>query len=112
MRCQNLWVALARRDRPDDGHAGNSGDVGHDMMKLQVHLRQRLLHVLNVCRRVIQQPLTLPEIGAQAGHFGLRPEAGTQQAVFVKALQPLCVADVSLPPWYVLRIPGVDHHHL
>jgi hypothetical protein len=81
-------------------------------MQLQVHLRQGLLHVLNVCRRVIQQPLTLPQIGAQAGHFGLRPEAGTQQAVFVESLQPLCVADVGLPPRYVLRIPGVDHHHL
>ena len=45
MRRQNLWVALARHYRPDDGHAGNSGDVGHDVMKLQVHLRQGLLQV-------------------------------------------------------------------
>ena len=61
---------------------------------------------------VIQQPLPLPEIGAQTGDFGLRPEAGTQQAVFVQTLQPLCVADVGLAPGHVLRVPGVDHHHL
>ena len=81
-------------------------------MQLQVHLRQRLLHVLNMRRRVVQQPLPLPQIGAQPGHFGLRPEAGTQQAVFVQTLQPLRVADVGFPPRHVLRVPGVDHHHL
>lgn len=81
-------------------------------MQLQVHLRQRLLHVLNVCRRVIQEPLPLPKVGAQSGDFGLGPEAATQQAVFVQTLQPLRVADVGLAARYVLRVPGVDHHHL
>ena len=58
----------------------------HDMMQLQVHLHQRLLHVLDMRRRVIQQSLPLPQIGAQPSHFGLGPEAGAQQAVFVKSL--------------------------
>jgi hypothetical protein len=30
----------------------------------------------------------------------------------VETLQPLCVADVGLAAWNVLRVPGVDHHHL
>ena len=34
------------------------------MVQLEIHLCQRLLHVLDVRRRVIQQPLSLPEIGA------------------------------------------------
>jgi hypothetical protein len=112
MRCQNSGIALALHDRPDDGHAGDSGNIGHDMMQLQVHLRQCLLHVLDVCRRIIQQPLPLSEVGTQTGDFGLGTEAGTQQAVFVEALQPSCVADVGLAAWNVLRVPGVDHHHL
>jgi hypothetical protein len=62
---QDIGIALTCHDRSDDRHACDPGDVGHDMMQLQVHLRQRLLHVLNVCRRVIQQPLPLSEIGAK-----------------------------------------------
>ena len=98
VRGQDVWVALARHDRADDGHAGHASDVGDDMMQLQVHLHQRLLHVLDMRRRIVQQPLPLPEIGAQPRYFGLRPEAGAQQAVFVKTLQPLRVADVGLAP--------------
>ena len=63
-------------------------------------------------RRVVEQPLPLPQVGAQPGNFGLRPEAGAQQSVFVQALQPLRVADVGLPPRHMLRVPRVDHHHL
>ena len=93
-------------------HAGHAGDVGDDMMQLQVHLHQRLLHVLNMRRRIIQQPLPLPEVGAQPGDFGLGPEARPQQAVFVQTLQPFRVTDVSFAPRHVLRVPRVDHHHL
>jgi hypothetical protein len=45
-RCKGGWVALASQDGPDDAHAGRAGDVGHDVVQLQVHLHQRLLHVL------------------------------------------------------------------
>ena len=34
-------------------------------MQLQVHLHQSLLHVLDMPRRVILQPLPLPKVGAQ-----------------------------------------------
>ena len=59
-----------------------------------------------------QQPFPLPQVGAQRSHFGLWPEAGAQQTVFVKALQPLRVADVGLPPRHVLGVPCIDHHYL
>jgi len=109
---QDGWVALACDDRPDDAHARHARDVGHDVMQLQVHLGQRLLHVLDVRRRVVQQPLALPQVGAQSRHLGLRLEAWAQQAVFVQALQPFGVTDVGLAPWDVLGIPGVHQHHL
>jgi len=54
MSDQNGGIAFAPHDCPNDRHAGDAGNVGDDMMQLQVHLRQRLLHVLNVRRRVIQ----------------------------------------------------------
>jgi hypothetical protein len=38
---------LSFKDRADDLHAGDAGDVADDVMKLQVHLHERLLHVLD-----------------------------------------------------------------
>jgi len=53
-------VALSSHDRADDGHAGHAGDVGHHVMELQVHLRQSLLHVLDVGGGVVQQAFAQP----------------------------------------------------
>ena len=74
---QHVRIALAVHDRADDAHPGHAGDVRDDVMELQVHLRQRLLHVLDVRRRVIQQPLALTQIGPQRRDLALRPEAGS-----------------------------------
>ena len=76
-------IALAGHDGPDDAHTGRSRDVGHDVVELQVHLGQRLLHVLDVSCSVVEQSLTLPQIGPQPRDLGLRPEAAPQQAVFM-----------------------------
>jgi hypothetical protein len=67
----HVRVALARHDRANDGHAGQACDVGDDMIQLQVHLHHRLLHVLDMRRRIVQRPLSLPQIGAQSGYFGV-----------------------------------------
>jgi hypothetical protein len=48
-------------------------------MELDVHLHQRLLHMLDVRRTVVQQALTLAQIAAQC----LGSEAGAQQPIFV-----------------------------
>ena len=45
---QHLGVTFAGEDGADNPHAGGAGDVGNDVVKLEVHLRQRLLHVLNM----------------------------------------------------------------
>ncbi len=41
-------IALAGDDGSDDLHSGRAGDVGDDVMELNIHLHERLLHVLNV----------------------------------------------------------------
>ena len=73
---------------------------------LTVHLRQRLLHVLDMRRCIVQQALALSQVSAQSRHFGLWPKAGALQPIFVKTPQPLRVTDVGLPPWHVLRVPA------
>lgn len=41
------------------------------MMELEVHLHERLLHVLDMRGRAFGKPLPLPEIGPQRGDLGL-----------------------------------------
>lgn len=56
-------------------------------MKLQVHLHQRLLHVLDVGSRVFHESLALPQRGAQSCDLGVRAEAATQQSVGMELTQ-------------------------
>jgi len=53
MLSQFLWITFARNNIANDLHSRLAGDVVHNVMKLDVHLRQRLLHVLRVGRRAI-----------------------------------------------------------
>jgi hypothetical protein len=91
---------------------GRPGDVRDDVVDLQVHLGQRLLHVLDVRGRVIQQALALAQVGPQCGDLTLGTEAAPEQTILVQALQPLSIADVALAPRDVLGVAGVDQHDL
>ena len=52
-------ISFTRNHGADDPHAGFARDVGHHVMELNVHLHQRLLHMLDVRRAVVQQALAL-----------------------------------------------------
>jgi hypothetical protein len=39
---------LAGKDRADNPQASRARDVGDDVVELKVHLRQRLLHMLDM----------------------------------------------------------------
>jgi len=80
---EHRWVALPGHDGADDGHAGRPCDVRHHVMELQVHLRQGLLHVLDVRARIVQQPFALAQVAPQNCHLTLQPEAGPEQSIFM-----------------------------
>ena len=80
---QDGRISFTRNHGADDTHPGLARDVGHHVMELNVHLHQRLLHVLDVRRPVVQQALALAQIGAQCGQLALGSEAGAQQPIFV-----------------------------
>ena len=61
---QHGRISFTRNHGADDPHPGLAGHVGHHVMELDVHLHQRLLHMLDVRRTVVQQALTLAQIGA------------------------------------------------
>ena len=78
---QNVRIPFPCHDGANDPHAGRTSDIRDDMMQLQVHLHQRLLHVLDMGRCIFDQPLPLAQIGAEGGDLGLRAETAPQQAV-------------------------------
>jgi len=72
---EHRWVALPGHDGADDGHAGRPCDVRHHVMELQVHLRQGVLHVLDVRARIVQQPFALAQVALQDGNLTLSAES-------------------------------------
>ena len=82
------------------------------MVELQVHLRQRLLHVLDMRGGIVQQALALAQVSPQSGDFTPELETGTQQAILVQAAKPLGIAHIGLASRDMLGVTGVDEHHL
>jgi hypothetical protein len=62
---QGRSVAIPRQNRPNDLPAGFSGHAGNDLGQLQVHLRQRFLHLLDMASLVTEQHRLLPRHRAQ-----------------------------------------------
>lgn len=81
-------------------------------MQLQIHLHQRLLHVLNVGRGVFEQSFSMPKIRAESNDLGAGPEAGAEQAVRMQLLDPLRVVDIGLPSGNVLRVTRIHENDL
>src|ERR1700751_98395 len=67
-------ISFTRDHGADDPHPGFARHVGHHVMELDVHLHPRLLHMLDVRRTVVQQALTLAQIGAQRRQLTLGSE--------------------------------------
>ena len=59
------------------GHARHGAD---DRLQLEVHLRQRLVHVLDVLSRIGQEHGALPEVTAQPADLVRGPKRTGQQA--------------------------------
>jgi hypothetical protein len=110
-RSQCVPVALAGDDGTQDGLAAGAGHVGDDGGQLDVHLHQRLLHVLHRARLRAQDRRALAHQGAQRAHRVTGAERAAQQAVAHELLQPLAVEHVGLAPRHVLHMPRVDQQH-
>lgn len=104
-------IARSGQDGADNPHPGLAGDVGDRMVQLQVHRRQRLLHVLDRGGGVIEQALTLAQVGAQRGDVARGMKAAPQQAVGMQRLEPLGIVDVGLAPGDVFDVARVGHDH-
>ena len=81
-------------------------------MKLKIHLRHGLLHMLDMRGCGVQQAFALAQIGPQLHNLALRTKAGAQQAIRVKPLQPLRIAHVRLATGNMLGVTCIDQNYL
>jgi len=99
---QHLGIPLPRQDGVQDGQAGDAGEVREDVVELEVHLTQGVLHVLGMSGGILHQSVAVSEQGAHGAHRLRRAEGGVQEAHGVEVLEPLAVLNVALPPGDVL----------
>ena len=99
-------------DRTHDLHSGHAGDVGHHVMELDIHLHERLLHALDVRRRLVDQAFAMAEQRPKSHHALVRAEAAAEQPMLMQLLEPLRIVDVRLPPRDILDVAGIDEEHL
>ena len=109
---KHFGVTLTGDDGSDDPHAGGPRDIRHHVMQLQVHLHQRLLHVLDMGRCIFDQTFPLSQIGAEGGDLCLWAETAPQETIGMQLPQPSGIADISLPPRHVFGVAGVHDDHI
>lgn len=93
---QDMRITLATQNGPDDRHPRHAADVADDFGQLDVHLLQRLLHVLDVLASITDQHLTLTQVAAQDHNLLGGSERGAEQPITVQPLQPLAVEYIAL----------------
>ncbi len=105
---QHLWVTLSGDDGADDLHSGLAGDVGEDVVELEVHLGEGLLHMEDVGCAVLDELGAVAQEGAQGAHLGIGAEGGVEQSEGVELADPLAVGDVRLAAGDILDVGAVD----
>jgi hypothetical protein len=60
-----LNISFARQDRLHDSHPRLARNVRHYVVQSQIHLLERLLHMLDVRRRALDQHLPLSDLTPQ-----------------------------------------------
>jgi len=105
---QLVWVTLAGDDVAQDEQPRHAGDVADDVGQLEIHLLQRLLHVLNLTGAALDQVVAMARQGAQGADVFGGTKGCLKQAVGVQLLNPLAVQDIRLATRHLLEVPRVD----
>src|SRR5215475_9972314 len=101
-----------RHNRTENSHTRRSANIGHDSIELDIHLMERLLHMANVGRPMLNQIGAMAQVGAQNRQFGVRTKGGIQQAKGMQALQPLAILPVGLAAAWDLALLWIDQAHM
>ena len=100
--------AFSQEDGIDNGQPAESGDVTNDIVQLEIHLGESLLHEKHLARSALEQGVAMAQNAANRAN-GLRgPERASQQSHAMEVLQPLAVLDVGFAPRHPFDMAGVD----
>src|SRR6516225_872568 len=75
---QLMRIALAYQNGLDDGLSGRSAHIAQHIGQLDIHLRQRLLHPLNMPARTLHEVIALPPVGSHRADLLRWPERISQ----------------------------------
>jgi hypothetical protein len=81
-------------------------------MNVQVHLIQRLLHMLQVNGRNLDQTVPVPPERTNRTDLVIRPKRSPKETNGVEVLQPLTILHICFPPGYIPDVLSVDQHDL
>src|SRR6266404_2093147 len=112
MAGQYMGVPLTSQDGFDDLHASDACYVRHHVRQTQIHLCERLLHMLHMHRIALHQHLPLPHVPTQRANLIRRPKRRVQQSHHVQILYPLAVQHIALAPRNVFHSPRINQLHL
>jgi hypothetical protein len=82
------------------------------MLNLQIHLRERFLHVLHVLDCHLYQLTPMPDDGSYGAYVRFGPEGGAQQSHRVQVLQPLAFMPVGSPSRNVFHVARIGQARL
>ncbi len=108
---QHLGVSLPRQNRVEDRQARDPREVAEDVVELEVHLGEGLLHVLGVRGCQLNQGVPVPEEGPHGTDRLRRAEGPPQETDGMQILEPLAVLDVGLPAGHVLDVARIHQTH-
>src|SRR5664279_2828598 len=111
MSRQSLGVTFSSDNVSQDGHSSRTTDVADHVGQLDIHLRQRFLHVLDTHRRCRHQILSLPQITAQHTNLFGWPECLVQKPKGVQLLQPLAFLHIRFASRQSLGVLRMRHVH-
>ena len=104
-------VPLSLQNRGNDLLSAESVDVADHIGQLNVHFRQRFLHVLYRPSRFLDVPISQAPDRAHAFHLLRQPEGVAQQPVGVQFHQPLAFLHIGFSPGYVFGVLRIRQHH-
>lgn len=105
-------IALARQDGLEDGQSGDARQITDDMLKLNVHLGEGLVHEADLIGGTTDEAAAMTKEGADDANDIRGTKAGIEQPHRVKILEPLAVLDVGLAPGEMLAMTSVDQTDL
>jgi hypothetical protein len=98
-------------DGLDDLKAADAGQIADDIMELDVHSFQSLLHLLHLAGRAHDVVAAQPLVVLQLPDRGGRHKSAAQQTVGVQGGQPLAVGQIGLAPRQVADMAAIDDNH-